>query len=250
MKNSCHNGMKRIIVIGSPGAGKSTFAKRLRDDTGLPLYYLDIIWHLPDKTNISREEFDKRLMEILATEEWIIDGNYGRTLEMRLKACDTVFLLDYPLDVCLAGAMERVGKKREEMPWIEEELDEEFRQWILDFPDAQLPRIYQLLEQYKDGRQIYVLHSREEADAWFEKREGNELTDNVDRLHTTEMGAERIRKNLGLADTDVVKWCRSRILDQNAAIERQGKNWYVRIDDYVITVNSRSCTIITAHREK
>ena len=161
--------MKRVIVIGSPGAGKSTFARKLRDKTGLPLFYLDMIWHLPDRTNISREEFDARLSEIIAGDKWIIDGNYGRTMEMRLKACDTVILLDYPLEVCLDGARTRVGQKREEMPWIEEKLDEEFRQWIQDFPNEQLPRIYQLLEQYKEGRRICILHSREDADAWIEK---------------------------------------------------------------------------------
>ena len=85
---------------------------------------------------------------------------------MRLKACDTVFLLDYPLDVCLAGASERVGQKREEMPWFEEELDEEFRQWIIDFPKEQLPGMYALLEQYKGERQVIIFHSRKEADEW------------------------------------------------------------------------------------
>ena len=103
-------------------------------------------------------------------------------------------------------------------------------------------------------KRMIVIGSPDAGKSTFARRlrdeTGLELTDNVDRLHTTEMGAERIRRNLGLADSDVVKWCRSRILDQNAAIERQGKNWYVRIDGCVITVNASSCTIITAHREK
>ena len=90
--------MKRVLVIGSPGAGKSTFARNLRDKTGLPLYHLDNIWHKPDRTTISREEFDERLAAILAKDSWIIDGNYSRTLELRLQYCDTVFLLDYPLE--------------------------------------------------------------------------------------------------------------------------------------------------------
>ena len=81
--------MKRVIVLGSPGAGKSTFARKLRDRTGLPLYYLDKIWHLPDRTHISREAFDEKLADILKTDQWIIDGNYRRTIEMRLKCCDT-----------------------------------------------------------------------------------------------------------------------------------------------------------------
>lgn len=77
--------MKKVILIGSPGAGKSTFGRRLRDITGLPLYYLDQLWHRPDKTTVSREEFDRRLREILLNDQWILDGNYQRTLEVRLK---------------------------------------------------------------------------------------------------------------------------------------------------------------------
>ena len=111
--------MKRVIVIGSPGSGKSTFSRNLRDKTGLPLYHLDNIWHRPDRTTITREEFDERLSAILAKDSWIIDGNYSRTLELRIKHCDTVFLLDYPLEVCLAGVKGRIGNEREDMPWIE-----------------------------------------------------------------------------------------------------------------------------------
>ncbi len=163
--------MKRILVIGCSGAGKSTFARKLRDMTSVPLYYLDLLWHKPDRTNISREEFDRQLSSILTTESWIIDGNYGRTLEMRLQVCDTVFLLDYPLTVCLAGAAARVGKKREDMPWIEETFDPEFRQWIENFRESQLPGILRLLHQYREGRQIFILHSREEASALLETLE-------------------------------------------------------------------------------
>ena len=92
--------MKRVIVIGSPGSGKTTFAEKLNKRTGLPLYYLDAIWHKPDKTHISREEFDSRLSEILARDSWIIDGNFSRTLESRLAECDTVFLFDLPTVGC------------------------------------------------------------------------------------------------------------------------------------------------------
>ena len=160
--------MKRIIVIGCPGAGKSTFARRLRDKTGLPLYYLDRLFHRPDRTTVTREEFDQKLQEILKTDNWIIDGNYQRTLPMRFEACTDVFLLDFPLELCLEGAADRIGTIRDDMPWVEQEFDPEFRQYILDFPKDQLPRIYELVEKYRDSRCITIFHSREEADRWFE----------------------------------------------------------------------------------
>ena len=96
--------MKKIIVIGCPGSGKTTFAEQLRDKLLLPLFYLDAIWHKPDRTHISREEFDARLGEMLAGESWIIDGNYSRTLERRIAACDTVIFFDLPTEICIAGA--------------------------------------------------------------------------------------------------------------------------------------------------
>ena len=155
--------MKKVIIIGCPGAGKSTFARRLRDATGLPLYYLDMIWHKADKTNITRQEFDLKLSEIVKTDKWIIDGNYGRTLEMRLIECDTVFLLDLPLSVCLAGAEARIGTKREDMPWKEDRLDDEFRDWIMNFSRNEMPRVYELLRKYKN-KNIIVFRSRAEVD--------------------------------------------------------------------------------------
>lgn len=156
--------MLKAMIIGCPGAGKSTFAKKLHEKTGLPLYYLDMLWHRPDRTNIPKEEFDARLREMVKKDRWIIDGNYLRTLELRLKACDTVFLLDYPLELCLAGAKARIGSKREDLPWEETEFDEEFRQWIMGFPQKELPQIYELLEKYKGERKIVIFRSREETE--------------------------------------------------------------------------------------
>lgn len=160
---------KKVIVIGSPGAGKSTFSRKLRDLTGLPLYYLDMLWHRPDKTTSSRQEFDIQLKDILIRDRWIIDGNYNRTLEMRLNYCDTVFLLDFPLDICLSGAESRIGKKREDLPWHEAEFDSEFRQFILDFPKESLPQIYELIEKYRKDKCVIIFKSREESEKYLKR---------------------------------------------------------------------------------
>lgn len=78
----------------------------------------------------------------------------------------------------------------------------------------------------------------------------NALIENIDKLHTTEMGKERIRRNLQIEAEDVVQWCKTRILDDKASIERAGKNWYATVDNCRITVNAHSYTIITAHKCK
>ena len=78
----------------------------------------------------------------------------------------------------------------------------------------------------------------------------NDLLRNIDKLHTTELGVERIKRNLSIETDNVVEWCKEMILDESAAIEKKGKNWYITIHHCEITVNAYSYTIITAHRKK
>ena len=158
--------MKKVIVIGCPGSGKTTFAEKLCKKTGIPLYHLDAIWHKPDRTHIPREEFDAQMREIFDEESWIIDGNYSRTIEMRLMECDTAFLFDLPTEVCLQGATERLGKRRYDMPWIDTELDSKLRLEIESFAEKKLSIVYNLLEKYRQNREIVIFKSREEADKY------------------------------------------------------------------------------------
>ena len=157
--------MKKVMVIGCPGSGKTTFAEKLSKKTDIPLFYLDAIWHKPDKTHIPREEFDSRIKEIFAAEEWIIDGNYASTMELRMSVCDTVLFLDFPLEVCLSGIKERQGKPRPDMPWIETEDDEEFLEFIRDYNTDSRPKVIELLNKYSD-KNIVVFKSRKEAEQY------------------------------------------------------------------------------------
>ena len=157
--------MKRIMIIGCPGSGKSTFARALAPKVGLPLYHLDMMYWNPDRTTKPKEEFRAELRETVKLPEWIIDGNFASTLELRMEACDTVIFLDYPLEVCLSGIEERRGKPRADMPWIETEPDTEFIEYIKRFTKENRPTIIELLGKYKD-KEIIVFKSREDADSW------------------------------------------------------------------------------------
>ena len=161
--------MKKAIIIGCPGSGKTTFAKKLNECTGLELFHLDTIWHKPDKTHIPREEFDKISEEIFKKDKWIIDGNYSRTIEKRIENCDTVFLFDLPTEVCLQGAVSRLGETRCDIPWIDTALDPEFKRQIEEFAEVVLPTIYEILDRNQKNKEIIIFKSRLEADEYIER---------------------------------------------------------------------------------
>ena len=157
--------MKKVIVIGCPGSGKSTVSRALHNKTGIPLYHLDMMYWNADKTTVEKSVFLERLSAVLEKDAWIIDGNYGSTMELRMAACDTVIFLDYPLDVCLDGIRERRGKPRSDMPWIETEEDEEFIEFIKSYNEQQKPKVLELLKKYAD-KNIIIFRSREQVDAF------------------------------------------------------------------------------------
>jgi adenylate kinase family enzyme len=160
--------MKRVIVIGCPGSGKSTFAAALHNKTEIPLYHLDMMYWNADRTTVEREVFLARLGEVLERDEWIIDGNYQSTMEMRIKECDKIILLDYPTEVCIQGAVSRIGMGRGDIPWTESKLDSQFEKEIREFKTKRLPQIYLLLDKYSGEKSVTVLRSREEADEYVE----------------------------------------------------------------------------------
>lgn len=159
--------MRKILVIGCPGSGKSTFSRALHEKTCIPLCHLDMLYWAPDRTPVPKPVFLERLAAALAGDEWIIDGNYGSTLELRLAACDTVFFLDYPTEVCLAGARERRGTARPDMPRTEpaDEEDEEFLGFIRRYAAESRPAVLELLGRHPE-KAVFVFGSRAEADAF------------------------------------------------------------------------------------
>lgn len=154
--------MKKIIVIGCPGSGKSTFSKALQKITGIPLFHLDMMFWNTDKTTMEKSVFLDRLSKVLEKSEWIIDCNYGSTMELRIKECDTVVFLDYPLDVCLSGVRERRGKARSDMPWVEYDEDAEFIEFIKNYNLENRPQVMELLKKYS-YKNIFIFTNRNEA---------------------------------------------------------------------------------------
>ena len=158
--------MERILIIGCPGAGKTTLALALKEKLGLPLVHLDQLWWKGNWENVTREEFDSRLAMALNMDRWIIDGNYSRTIEMRLQRCDTIIYLDFDRWQCLWGMFQRVicnyGKHRPDMGGnCKERFDWEFVKWIWNFNDQNRVRNYTWIAQAKHAKAIVLKNWKE-----------------------------------------------------------------------------------------
>ena len=159
--------MKKVIIIGCCGSGKSTFARQLHACTGIPLFHLDQLNWNADKTTVEKEVFLKRVQDVIQKNSWIIDGNYGSSIELRMQACDTVFFLDYPVDICIQGIHERVGKVRADMPWVEDEVDEDLIEFVKNYEREDRPEVLNLLSKYKE-KEIHLFRTRKDAKTYLE----------------------------------------------------------------------------------
>ena len=157
--------MERVIIIGCGGSGKSTLGKALGVKTGLPVVHLDqIFWSPGNWKHLDRSEFDHLLKLELEKPRWILDGNYDRTLPMRLERCDTVIWLDYSRFVCIFQWIKRVitnwGKARGDMaPGCNEWFDPEFAGWVWKF-NKKNRKCYQELLAKQADKNIYIFKNR------------------------------------------------------------------------------------------
>ena len=156
--------MERILIIGCSGSGKTTLARRMGEMLHLPVVHLDKIWWTGNWETVSREEFDAALAVELEKPQWIMDGNYSRTMEVRLAKCDTIVYLDFDRITCLWGMVKRVtrcyGRTRPDMGGnCPERFDREFIQWIWNFNKKNRARNYRWLDETKHAETI-VLKNR------------------------------------------------------------------------------------------
>ena len=161
--------MQKVLVIGSGGAGKSTLAVRLGELLGLPVIHLDTLYWKPGWEAMPQDDWKRIVAELVQRDRWVMDGNYGGTMDERLKACDTVIFLAYPRLICLYRALKRVatyrGRTRPDLnPGCPEQLPSlEFLNWIWSYPRKRMPKILETLKTLEGQKKIFILRSPSEA---------------------------------------------------------------------------------------
>ena len=163
--------MKRIAVVGSPGAGKTTFVRKLGAKTGLPIVHLDFYYHQTEHDYYNNKEaWIARVGELINTDEWIMDGNYTSSLELRFERADTIIFFDVPRRVAMQGVMKRRiqyhNKLREEMPsdWTEK-ANLEFLRYVWGFKRDKTEKIMKAIKGSPD-KKVIIFKNRKQADEY------------------------------------------------------------------------------------
>jgi adenylate kinase family enzyme len=166
--------MKKVVLIGSGGSGKSTIARQLGEKLKIDVYHLDALFWKPNWVGVPKDKQRKVQNELVSKEEWVIDGNYGGTMEVRLSAADTIIFLDIHRTICVYRAFKRMlqyrNKTRPDMgQGCEERFDLDFLKWIWHYPKTKRPGILKRLEQLSKDKQVIILKSPKEVQQFLEK---------------------------------------------------------------------------------
>ena len=166
--------MKRIVLIGSGGSGKSTLARQLGEKLKIDVYHLDTLFWKPNWEGVPKDEQRKVQNTLVKKDKWIIDGNYGGTMEIRLSAADTIIFIDIHRNICIYRAFKRMlkyrNKTRPDMSeGCKERFDLDFFNWIWNYPKTKKPEILKRLHQLSKDKQVIILKSPKEVQQFLEK---------------------------------------------------------------------------------
>lgn len=166
--------MKKIILIGSGGAGKSTLSRQLSKKLKIDVYHLDALFWKPNWEAVPKYEQIKVQNDLVQKDEWIMDGNYGGTMDIRLNAADTIIFLDIHRTICVYRAFKRIwhyrNKTRPDMgEGCEERFDLDFFKWIWAYPKTQRPKILKKIQVLSVHKEIIILKSPKEVQRFIEK---------------------------------------------------------------------------------
>jgi adenylate kinase family enzyme len=165
--------MKKVLIIGSGGSGKSTLARQLGELLEIEVKHLDKLFWQPGWTEPSKDEWLNKVKEISTEDAWVMDGNFGGTLEVRMQRCDTIVFLDLPRAVCLWRILKRrlLYHKRSRPDMAEgcnEKLDPEFVRWVWSYPRQSRPKVVKLLREHAENKKIIWLTSRADVRRFLE----------------------------------------------------------------------------------
>jgi adenylate kinase family enzyme len=162
--------MQRVLVMGSSGSGKSTFARRLSEITDIPFVSLDALYWKPGWVASDNAEFEQRIAEVARRPQWVMDGNYTRygAGELRRHSSDTVIWFDLPRRSCMFGIMTRIaasyGKVRPEMAQgCPEKIDFEFFRYVWTYRRQQRPKLLTYFEGLRADQSFVCFTDRTQA---------------------------------------------------------------------------------------
>ncbi len=159
--------MKRVLILGSGGAGKSTFARKLSNATGIPLIHLDLFFWKSGWVETPKKEWKQVVINLSQRPSWVMDGNYSGTIDIRIQYADTVIFLDYGRVICTLGVLKRViqnwGKTRDDMPaGCPERFSFEFLKWVWNYKSKSRSKIVQALQKADSSKTIHIVKNRAE----------------------------------------------------------------------------------------